>query len=201
MTTYFAYCGLLAFIWIILGVYFAAKRYPRYDHKKQFCSELGASGSPTEKFSPCINNYPLAVLFCFFGISVIQLNTESTLMIVIGALIILHGIGTWVTGYFPMDADAYTKVPTLNCQIHSLAGMVMLLALLAAPILVLFVPDNTYINATFKTFSLISVIITIFFTLVLAKAYKQKGNVGLYQRLGYGCQLIWLSGLSLMMVS
>ena len=62
-----ALSGLIAMVWLIIGVYIASRFYPNYDHAKQFCSELGASGSPTEKLSPRINNYPLGLLFCLFG--------------------------------------------------------------------------------------------------------------------------------------
>ena len=58
-----SYFGILASIWMLVGVYGVAKRYPNYSHKNQFCSELGASGSPTERLSPAVNNYPLALLF------------------------------------------------------------------------------------------------------------------------------------------
>ena len=50
MEHYFIYCGLIASIWIVFGIFIAAKRYPNYSHMTQFCSELGAKGSPTEKF-------------------------------------------------------------------------------------------------------------------------------------------------------
>ena len=53
------YSGLIATIWITIGVYATSRYYDGYSHAKQFCSELGATGSPTEKLSPFINNYPL----------------------------------------------------------------------------------------------------------------------------------------------
>ena len=59
------YSGLIATIWIFIGVYIASQFYAGYDHAKQFCSELGAAGSPTEKLSPLINNYPLGFFFVF----------------------------------------------------------------------------------------------------------------------------------------
>ena len=46
------YSGLIATIWIFIGIYVAGRFYAGYDHSKQFCSELGATGSPTEKLSP-----------------------------------------------------------------------------------------------------------------------------------------------------
>jgi len=69
-----AYTAIIASIWIVIGVFTVAKLYPSYSHNKQFCSELGAAGSATEKLSPLINNYPLGILFCAFGWYVINLE-------------------------------------------------------------------------------------------------------------------------------
>lgn len=200
MINYFAYCGLIASIWIVLGVWLAAKLYPNYNHKKQFCSELGAKGSPTENISPAINNYPLGLLFCCFGFAVMQMKGSSALSTIAGGLIIIHGIGTWVAGYFPMDGDPYTRSPSFHCKVHSWAGFIMLLALLIAPILIILSPTNAYITINFKIFSIISTLAAIYFIYTLAKACKERAHPGIHQRLSYGAQLIWLSGLSLVLI-
>ena len=75
------YSGLIATLWIFIGVYVASLFYEGYSHSKQFCSELGATGSPTEKLSPLINNYPLGFLFCFFGWYLTQLSNVSILVL------------------------------------------------------------------------------------------------------------------------
>jgi len=200
MENYFAYSGLIAAIWIVFGILIAAKRYPNYNHMKQFCSELGAKGSPTEKFSPLINNYPLGILFCFFGWSVSQMENASILTVISGGLIISHGIGTWVAGYFPMDADAYTKTPTFSCKVHSWAGFIMLIGLLIAPVLIIFSPTTLLITESFKVFSLLCTLATIYFMYTLIKAVKSQTNPGLHQRLSYGAQLLWISGLSFILI-
>lgn len=188
------YSALIASIWIVVGVYTAGKLYPGYSHARQFCSELGAAGSPTEKLSPIINNYPLGLLFCLFGWYVLQLENVPVLIAVVGWLVISHGVATWFAGYFPMDADPQTKTPTLSCQIHSWAGLVMLMSLLIAPILV---AVSSYTSVSFRLFSVLCVGITCYFLVLLAQAFKQKGNAGTYQRLSYGAQLLWLSVFSL----
>lgn len=199
MQYYLAHCGILASIWIVFGVFLTAKRYHNYNHMKQFCSELGAKGSPTEKISPIINNYPLGLFFCLFGLAVIQMGDSSLMTTIVGGLIIIHGIGTWVVGYFPMDADPFTETPTLYCQIHLLGGSIMLLALLIAPIVIIFSPTTQVITENFKAFSLLCILSSIYFTYTLSKAYKNKRNIGLHQRLSYGSLLVWLSGFSLML--
>lgn len=199
LETVAAYSGFIATLWLTIGVCIAAKYYPGYDHTKQFCSELGASGSPTEKLSPLINNYPLGFLFCLFGGYLAQLEHVSILVNLSGYLVIIHGVGTWLAGYFPMDADPYTKSPTLSCKVHSWAGFIMLLSLLIAPILIAFSPSSETISLYFRVFSIACAAAAIYYLFAMAKAVKQQTTPGIYQRISYGFQLIWLSALSLLL--
>ena len=52
-------CGLLIPFWLLIGVWFTAQAYPGYDHLQQAMSQLGAQGSPTQHWSPLVNNFPL----------------------------------------------------------------------------------------------------------------------------------------------
>ncbi|NMP31147.1 DUF998 domain-containing protein [Thalassotalea sp. M1531] len=194
------YSGFIATIWILLGVYITSLFYSGYSHSKQFCSELGATGSPTEKLSPLINNYPLGVLFCIFGWYLAQLPNASLLINISGWLVIIHGIGTWVAGYFPMDADPFTKNPSFNCKVHSWAGFIMLLSLVVAPILTAFSPTTEITPISFRVFSVVSVIAAVYFLFAMANAVKAHTNPGLHQRISYGIQLIWLCIYSLNLV-
>ncbi|WP_152087545.1 DUF998 domain-containing protein [Pseudoalteromonas sp. A25] len=194
------YSGLIATVWMFVGVYIAGRFYTGYSHFKQFCSELGASGSPTEKLSPLINNYPLGFLFCVFGWYLVQLPNVSILVNISGWLVVVHGISTWVAGYFPMDEDPFTNNPTLSCKIHSLAGVIMLLSLIAAPILIAVSPTTETIPLYFRAFSVFSVVGAVYYLFHLAKAIKAQSNAGLYQRISYGFQLVWLSVFSLVLV-
>lgn len=194
------YSGLIATIWIIFGVYITGRFYSGYSHSKQFCSELGAKGSPTEKLSPLINNYPLGFLFCFFGWYLTQLSNVSILVNITGWLVIVHGVGTWVAGYFPMDADPLTKNPTFNCKVHSWAGFIMLLSLVVAPILITLSPTTETISLYFRIFSIFSVVAAIYYLFAMAKAFKTQRNPGIHQRISYGFQLIWLSIFSLVLM-
>ncbi|WP_064792314.1 DUF998 domain-containing protein [Shewanella woodyi] len=197
--TFSIYSGLIATIWITIGVYIAGRFYAGYDHSQQFCSELGATGSPTEKLSPLINNYPLGTLFCLFGWYLAQMTNVSILVNVTGWLVIIHGVGTWVAGYFPMDADPFTKQPTFNCKVHSWAGFIMLLSLVIAPILIAISPTSSAVPLAFRLFSMVSVIGAVYYLLAMAKAVKAQTNAGIYQRISYGFQLIWLSVFSLVL--
>lgn len=194
------YSGLIATLWIFIGVYVASRFYEGYSHSKQFCSELGATGSPTEKLSPLINNYPLGFLFCFFGWYLAQLANVSILVNIAGWLVIVHGIGTWVAGYFPMDSDPFTKHPTVNCKVHSWAGFIMLLSLVVAPILIAISPTTEITPLYFRVFSIVSVIATVYYLFAMAKAVKLQSNPGTYQRISYGIQLSWLSVFSIVLM-
>jgi hypothetical membrane protein len=191
---FLAYSGVIAALWALVGVAIAAKNYKGYSHAKQFLSELGAKNSPVEKLSPIINNYPLGLLLTLFGGHLIYLD-DFTVLFYVGWLVILHGICTWVTGYFPMDTDPYTKSPSLSCKVHTLAGSAMSLSLLIAPFLCLL--SNVF-PTTFKLFTLACLLISIVFMLTLAKAFNNKTNLGTHQRISYSAQLVWLSGLSIL---
>lgn len=181
--------GLVILVWISLGVMFAGFRYPGYSHSRQFCSELGASGAPTERFSPRINNYPLGVMFMALGAYLLPVGGSGA---VLGALVIVHGLGTWVAGYFPMDADPLTLTPSRACKIHSWAGLLMILSLLLAQLIGV-VSDS--FSPQFRLISLLLLLLTVVFMLAMAKAFRQQTMPGLYQRLSYGCQLVWLAYL------
>lgn len=195
-----ALSGLIATVWISLGVYIAAKFYPNYNHRQQFCSELGAAGSPTQTLSPLINNYPLGFIFCAFGGYLLALPENNWALTLSGVMIIVHGLGTWVAGFFPMDKDPYTETPSSACQIHSWAGFFMLLSLFIAPLLVAFAPETAFLPTWFRLISVLAVLFSGYFLYKLAKVFKEKGAVGLYQRLSYWVQLLWLSLLSIQLV-
>lgn len=186
---FFSYSGVIAALWIFVSVIVTAKNYKGYSHSKQFLSELGSRNSSVEKISPLVNHYPLGLLFVLFGGHLIYVG-NLTILFYVGWLIILHGIGTWIAGYFPMDADPYVKSPSLSYKIHTLAGSIMSLSLLIAPLLCLL---NNVFPKMFTLFTLTCLLVSMAFMLALVNAMNKKTNPGTYQRLSYGAQLIWLA--------
>lgn len=198
METILPYTGVIASVWIVLGIYIASLFYPNYSHSKQFCSELGAFGSPTQKLSPAINNYPLGILFIAFGGYLIALHQSHFPTVVIGAMAIIHGVCTWVCGFFPMDADAYTKTPSKSCKILTWSGLLMLVSFIVAPLIVAF---SNYYPLALRIVSGLSILGCVYFSYKLAKALELKTVPGLYQRLSYGFQILWLFIYSLFVVA
>ncbi|MCE0559178.1 DUF998 domain-containing protein [Motilimonas sp. E26] len=183
------FTGIIASIWIVLGIYIASRFYPNYSHSKQFCSELGAFGSPTQKLSPAINNYPLGALFVLFGYYLIISHQSHLPTAVIGAMVIIHGVCTWVCGFFPMDADAYTKSPSRSCKIHTWSGLMMLVSFIIAPLIVTF---SSFYPMALRYLSALCIFGCFYFSYKLAKALELKTVPGLHQRLSYGFQIFWL---------
>lgn len=126
------YCaGLITPFWLVLGVAIAGAMYPGYSHVDQAMSLLGAEGAPTKELSPLINNFPLGVLFMLFGASVL-LRFSNRWARFSGLLIMLHGLGSFGTGYFACDAGCAPTNPSISQNLHNLAGLIMALSLLAS---------------------------------------------------------------------
>lgn len=192
------YSGIMASVWIVLGIYVASLFYPNYSHVRQFCSELGAVGSPTQKLSPVINNYPLGVLFILFGYYLITAVLVSVVTIIIGVMVVIHGLCTLICGLFPMDIDPYTKKPSTICKIHYWSGTVMFLSFVLAPALLVF--SDVY-PLVLRLFSFVCIFGCCFFSYKLTQSFRRKTIPGLYQRLSYGFQILWLLVYSFFIVS
>ncbi|MBQ4829807.1 DUF998 domain-containing protein [Alteromonas sp. CI.11.F.A3] len=197
-----SYTGIIASIWIVVGIYIASLYYPNYSHTRQFCSELGAFGSPTQRLSPAINNYPLGLLFVLFGYYLIAANSSNLLSTslnttIIGIMVIVHGVCTWVCGFFPMDADPYTPTPTASCKIHTWSGLIMLISFIVAPAIVML---SSVYPIALRLFSFNCILGCFFYSYKLSGALKAKTHPGLYQRLSYGFQILWLFVYSLYLI-
>ncbi|MDO6707389.1 DUF998 domain-containing protein [Photobacterium sp. 1_MG-2023] len=193
MESWIQYTGIVASVWIIMGIFVASLFYPNYSHSRQFCSELGAFGSPTQKLSPLINNYPLGVLFILYGYFITTTDVTYLPTFFVGAMVIVHGLSTWICGFFPMDADPYTSKPSMSGHIHAWSGMVMLLSLIIAPSIIVF---SAAYPLFIRLFSLVCIVGCLFFSYRLAIAFKAKTVPGIYQRFSYGFQILWLFGYS-----
>jgi len=196
-----AFAGVLAPVWIVIGVFIASRFYPGYSHFNQALSELGAVDSPTHHLSPAINNFPLSILFAAFGIAVSLAFKASRAAVISGVLIGMHGLGTFVTGYFSCDPGCAMDSPSTSQIIHTAAGMLMFLSLTIANFIWVKIGNRILNLRWFNLFSLSCAVLSLIFLFLFIGAGESKVGVGLYQRLNYGFSLIWLFVLGLMTVS
>jgi len=190
-------CGLLIPFWLLLGVWLTARAYPGYDHLQQAMSQLGAAGAPTHHWSPLLNNFPLAVLFALFAWGLARCWQGSKLAMASAALILLHGVGSLGTGWFPCDQGCTPAQPSLSQQLHNLSGLLMFLSLTLASALWVRLGKRLSGSRALGWFSLVCLIAAVVTVVLMAQAAQSGQLFGLYQRLNYGVSVIWIAGLAL----
>lgn len=194
---YFA--GLITPTWLILGLAVAGSLYPGYSHVDQAMSLLGAEGAPTRTLSPVINNFSLGVLFLLFGTAV-ALSFRSRWARLSGLLIMLHGLGSFGTGYFACDAGCAPENPSASQNLHNLAGLIMAFSLLLAGALWVWLGRRLFASPGFSWFSLFCTLAALGALPLMATALESGHGFGLYQRVNYGASLLWVAGLALMLL-
>lgn len=190
-------CGLLIPFWLLIGVWFTAQAYPGYDHLQQAMSQLGAQGSPTQHWSPLVNNFPLALLFALFAWALARRWRASKLALLSAALILLHGLGSLGTGLFPCDQGCAPAEPSSSQQLHNLGGLLMFLSLTLASALWAWLGKCLAGSRALGWCSLACLMTAVVTVVLMAQAAKSGQLFGLYQRLNYGVSAIWIAGLAL----
>jgi hypothetical membrane protein len=190
--------GLLIPIWLLLGVSLTALGYPGYSHLDHAMSQLGAIGAPTQGFSAWVNNLPLGGLFLTFGIGIWRRYLHSRLAKFTALLVMLHGVASLATGYFPCDQGCAPELPSLSQQLHNLAGLVMFLSLTLASAVWIGLAKRLLGSLAFAGFSLTCTVLAIGTVVMMAEAMEAGRLFGLYQRLNYGVAVIWCAGLAWM---
>ncbi len=196
VSRWYYFSGVLAPVWLLLGVAFTGSLYPEYSHYNQAMSELGAKGAPTYQLSPFINNYPLGVLFAIFGIGLIKTFTSSMLARLSGFLVLVHGFSSVCAGYFSCDVGCALESPSLEQNIHNISGLVLYFSLLLSSLIWVFIAKRLLSIKWFGGFSLVSSVIAIGLLPLMATAVESGSGFGLYQRINYGTQALWIFALS-----
>lgn len=191
--------GVLIPFWLFFGVLLTALAYPDYSHLDQAMSQLGAQGSPTQGFSAWVNNLPLGVLFVLFAVGVLRRLRGSRLALFSAGLILVHGLASFATGYFPCDQGCAPVQPSFSQQMHNLAGLVMFLSLTLASLLWAFASKRLMGARGFGLFSLACTLLAVATVVLMAQAVETGHSFGLYQRINYGISVIWVAGLALML--
>lgn len=190
-------CGLLIPFWLLLGVWLTARAYPGYDHLQQAMSQLGAVGAPTQHWSPLLNNFPLALLFALFAWGLARRWKGSRLAFASAALVLLHGVGSLGTGWFPCDQGCAPAQPSPSQQLHNLSGLLMFLSLTLASALWIWAGKRVAGSHALGLFSLACVFAATVTVVLMAQAAQSGQLFGLYQRLNYAVSVIWVAGLAL----
>lgn len=187
----FCYFGLIAPIWLLVGVTYSGMIYPGFSHLDQAMSELHAVGSPIESIAPFINHYPLSVLFAGFGCYVVSYFSNRAAK-VSGFLIVLHGVATFSAGFFPCDVGCVPETPSMSHLVHGLSGLLVLLTLLIAPAIWAFIATRELQIVWFGWFSAAVFLAQMLMMFPTVEAIITGEKFGLYQRLAYSVPLIWL---------
>jgi hypothetical membrane protein len=192
--------GVLIPFWLFFGVLLTALAYPGYSHLDQAMSQLGAQGSPTQGFSAWLNNLPLGVFFVLFAVAVMRQVRSSRLALFSAGLILVHGLASFVTGYFACDQGCAPAQPSFSQQMHNLAGLVMFLSLTLASLIWAFVSKRLLGSRGFGLFSSACTLLAVVTVVLMAHAVEAGHSFGLYQRINYGISVFWVAGLALMLL-
>ena len=190
--------GIIALLWMLLGVMLVARWYPGYRHSQQVMSELGARNRPTTKIHPWINNFPIGFWFFLFGAALVIKEHAHGVILLTGYLMIVQGVSHWITGLFPCDEDLGIPKPSKAQIIHNLAGMVMYFSLLIACMLWIF--SSYEIANWFRWYSALSVLVSVVSLVFMVRAFNTNINLGLHQRINYGVLALWVMVLSVQLL-
>ena len=193
------YFGLIAPIWLIIGVTYSGMIYPGFNHIDQAMSELHAVGSPIEKIVPFINHYPLSILFAGFGFYVMSCFSNHAAK-ASGLLILLHGVATFSAGFFPCDPGCVPETPSASHVVHGISGLVVLLTLLIAPAIWAFISTRELQIVWFGWLSAAVFLAQMLMMFPTVEAITTGEKFGLHQRLAYSVPLIWLFVFALVLV-
>ncbi|MDR6229535.1 putative membrane protein [Pseudomonas sp. SORGH_AS199] len=187
--------GLVIPVWLAIGVGLTALAYPGYSHMDHALSRLGAVDAPTQGFSAWINNMPLGVLFVLIGLGLVRRFRRSRLACLSAALILLHGLASFATGFFPCDQGCAPVQPSRSQALHNLAGLMMFLSLTLASALWGWLGRRLLASPGFACFSILCTGMALVTAALMAGAVTDGQGFGLYQRLNYAAGVCWLAVL------
>lgn len=189
---YLNLCGFIAPIWLLVGITLSGLLSPNYSHYNQAMSELHARGSTIEQLAPVINHYPLSLLFIAFGVSVYRHCNVSISAKISATLIVVHGLATFIAGFFPCDAGCMPEIPSRSQNIHNIAGGILFLSLLLAQVMWIVIALKKNTKAWFGWFTLASILVSLSAAIGMGQALETGEGFGLYQRINYGSSILWL---------
>lgn len=154
-----AMCGVLGALWMLGMTLIGGANFPGYDHGAQFISELGANGAPHGQLVSWLGFGPTGALVTAFAVFA-WVAVPRSVMSTLGFIgIVLFAVGYLGATVFRCDFGCRPEAPSFSQQMHNLfglsgyvfaapcmlmlglasrkwpgAGMLPLLALIAAPV-------------------------------------------------------------------
>lgn len=187
--------GIVIPFWLLIGVTIAGLLYPHYNHLSQALSELGAIGSPTHFISPAINNIPIGILFFLFSAGVFLSQRNNKWVIATAILFLLHGVTSITAGIYSCDPGCMPVNPSISQKIHNFSGLIMFFSLLSANSIWVIIGRGIIGSRGFTLLSSICLLASIV-TVPLMVHGADSGTLGLFQRINYGSQVIWVMALA-----
>lgn len=118
-----AFAVLVAGLLILLvAVIWGGATYPGYDHRRQFISELGATGAVAGRSVSAWGFVPNGVLVTVFGLLAAFVLRRSALAVVACLLLAANGVGMAGAGVFPCDFECSRSDPSAASLLHDLFG-------------------------------------------------------------------------------
>jgi len=176
-------CGIVGPWWWAAIIVICGSLWPHYDHTQQFISELGAHGSPTQTLMVWAGFYTTGLLYILFGIALILIDERrEPYRIVTGTMIVLAGVARLGTGYFPCEAGCMAVAGSTDHVWHHIFARIGYGCLTFACLM--WAAQSWFTNSPrFAAYSLVSLIATLIFLVLLQRSLEPRIDTGLYQRL------------------
>ncbi len=138
--------------------------------------------------------------WCSFGYGLIKVFVHSKMAVLSDLLITLHGLASFVTGFFPCDIACDLESPSLTQNIHKLSGLLMFFSHLFSSLIWVFIAKHLLGIKWFSWFSLACALAAIALLPLIGAAVESGVGFGLYQRLNYAAQVLWIMVLALILL-
>jgi hypothetical membrane protein len=115
--------GLFGPVLFAITIFIAGMAFSGYDHANRVISDLGAVDNPVKDFMNVFGFMLFGILIMAFSVGVYRLRGKNLLGKVITTLFSLGGLGMFLIGVFPADADTGQHPPlrTFTGEMHNLA--------------------------------------------------------------------------------
>ena len=186
--------GLVApVLWLAAFLYSGSLR-PDYSHARQYVSELAARGTPTQRVMQVTGFVIPGLLTAGFGLFMGR-TVRARRAGVAASLVIVSGLARAAAGVFPADPCCSSAPPSVDQQIHNVAGGVFYVTLLLAALMWSFSARQVLgpRSGWFRWYSLASAVLAVVLPpMLIGAGVATAGDVGLFQRASFGVLNLWM---------